>query len=220
MKRLLTIIAILAASWSFAAPAVADTVTVAPSGVTIASDSIFDTDEDEDTANYTISTKIPKVFTRSLSIDGDDTPAGRFFSRLISIAFGLTGASIAVFVLLFLVLPIILLVLVVWLILRGRRNARAADMRSTSPAATAAAAQVPPPPAATGEPAPVVPPRGRQQSYVHRRDNAIRNICVGTGLVAVSWVLDVSIGIAAGIIVLCIGVSDYIIYVSHRRDER
>lgn len=157
----------------------------------------------DDTANYTISTKIPKGITKIFdATDRDDgwlSPFS-FFNAL----FGLTGAGLVLLITGLFLLPLILLILLLVYIFRIRRREREKDMIEAT---------------ATAVPAAEKSDNGQKKAgYTHRRDNAIRNMILGAAISLASYVLGISIGSAAGIIILGIGIADYLIYLSHRND--
>ena len=59
----------------------------------------------------------------------------------------------------------------------------------------------------------------KKQNYTHRRDNAIRNMCIGGGVTLISLYGGLELIAVAGIVVFGIGISDYLICRNHRDDE-
>lgn len=57
------------------------------------------------------------------------------------------------------------------------------------------------------------------RGYTFRRDNAVRNICIGAGVTVVSLMLALPLVAVAGVVVLCVGVADYLVYHNHRDDN-
>ena len=61
--------------------------------------------------------------------------------------------------------------------------------------------------------------QNKKQNYTHRRDNAIRNMCIGGGVTLISLYGGLELIAVAGIVVFGIGISDYLICRNHRDDE-
>lgn len=200
MKYLVAILALLVVSVCRAVPQ-PDSAATASTAVTLASDTVVD-----DTSGYVISTSIPKGLTKMMQsmangiYDDSGSNHGGFSWlpwNLFGSLLGMAGVALFVFVMLGLLFPIALVALLVWLLVRGRKRARNEDMRSRN----------------TPERQP-----DETESYIHRRDNAIRNICIGGGVLALSAVLELGIGMVAGTVVLCVGMADYLVYRNHRKN--
>ena len=203
MRHLISLIVCMLSLTALAAPAAAvpDTLSAGGQGVTLRSDTVID-----DTSNYVISTRIPKGITRIFqNIDDSDDGMPGFPFRFFSALMGLTGIGLTLLMLGIVLLPLLLIVLLFVYLLRTRRRGIEADRRESAPGQTA--------PAATA-------PENRATSYTHRRDNAIRNIFIGLAIAIASRVTDIDIGIAVGVVIMCIGLADYFICRSHKNDNK
>ncbi len=221
MKYLVSIIAVIAMLNCNAAPAT-DSIGTNSTAITVVSDTVID-----DTADYVISTSVPKgIFKTMQSVadkmgndSNDDKDISSWFPfSILESLLGFVGAWIIFIIISSLLIPIALIVLVVWLLIRYRNKARKEDMRQNTPgnqpdcngkqeetADTAAQSDN------TGH--------KQNDNYPHRRDNAIRNLFIGVGILALSALLDITIGMVIGIIVLCVGATDYFICRNHRNEN-
>lgn len=181
------------------------------SAVTLASDTVID-----DTSSYTISTTIPKGITRSIDSIFNNIDDDGFFSQVVAPFAGMFGVSLVFFLIVFLLLPLAILIFLIWFIVHNRNKARKADMDafahtpySTEWKRQSEASET------TDHTADRQPAQKFKSYYAHRLDNAILNIAIGAGILAVSALFYITIGIAVGIVVLCVGIADYIIYRRH-----
>lgn len=206
MKHILIIMAMLAWSAGVMAQLPADSVAESSSAVTIASDSVID-----DTSDYVVSTSIPRGLVNILSkaannapdnIDEDMLVGDSWWMNILGPVLGLFGVGLVFFLFAIVLLPLIIIALVIWLVVRSRRKARLQDAQTSTAVAD-----------------PAQPQQSSAERFTHRRDNAIRNLCIGVGVTAVSAVLGVVIGVIAGIVVLCIGAADYLIYRNHKNND-
>lgn len=208
MKHLFALILVFAAANCRAAAQPADTTGInSATAVTVVSDTIID-----DTANYVVSTHIPKGFVRMLDNFADEAGDG-FLSPSLKWIFpmiGIAGAGMLLFFILIILFPLLIAALLVWYVLRNRRKARNEDLRRQT-ANTA--------PAENAQETAGTERQTEKRNYLHRRDNAIRNICIGGGVTAFSLLTGLTIIAVGGIVVLCIGISDYMIYRNHRDNE-
>lgn len=184
-----------------------DTVSMAmsSSGVTLASDTVID-DGDTITGGYSYPASTPKALIKIFKDASSDDGFG-LFSLLGWFMPLVMGGGIVMVLLFFVALPILLIVLLVRYIVRGRNRARREDLQQYPPAAANGVA-----------PQPQQTPR-QPKSYAHRRDNAIRNMCIGGGVTAVSLILGLSLFAVAGVVVLCVGVADYLVCRNHSDEE-
>ncbi len=221
MKYIVSIIAVIAMLNCHAAPAT-DSLSADPTAVTVASDTVID-----DTSDYVISTSVPKgifktmqsVADKMASNSDDDKDISSWFPfSIFGSLLGFLGAGLFFVIILSLLIPIALIVLVIWLLIRNRNKARKEDMRQNAPynQPNCNAKQE-----ETADTATQSDYTGRTQNanYTHRRDNAIRNLFIGAGILALSALLDITIGMVIGIIVLCVGATDYFICRNHRNDN-
>lgn len=221
MKYLVSLIAVLAMLNCNAANTT-DSVDVDPTAITIASDTVID-----DTSDYVISTSVPKGIFKTLQSvtdkmandsNSDKDISSWFPFSIFGSLLGFVGAGLFFLIILFLLIPIALIVLVIWLLMRNRNRARREDMRQNTPnnqpgenANSNANDNTPIQPDNTAH--------TQNANYTHRRDNAIRNIFIGIGVLALSALLGITIGMAIGIIFLCVGATDYLICRNHRNDN-
>lgn len=221
MKYIVSIIAVIAMLNCYAAPAT-DSVSTNSTAITVVSDTVID-----DTADYVISTSVPKgIFKTMQSIAdqmGNDSNDNKditswFPFHILESLLGFVGAWIIFIIISSLLIPIALIVLVVWLLIRYRNKAQKEDMRQNTPGnqPNCNAKQD-----ETADTAAQPDNMGQKQNdnYTHRRDNAIRNLFIGAGILALSALLDITIGMVIGIIVLCVGATDYFICRNHRNDN-
>ena len=175
--------------------------------VTIVSDTVLD-----DTSDYVVSTHIPKGIVQKLNILGDEAMSDNFFStfKIFNTMWGLADIMVFVIIFIFFVLPLLLIALLIWYILRKRRKAKQDDLYQTpynvrqdenNAESNRAEQQTP------------------KQNYTHRRDNAIRNMCIGGGVTLISLFTGLILIAVGGIVVFGIGISDYLICRNHRDDE-
>lgn len=208
MKHIFALILVLAAANCRAATQPGDTTGInSATAVTVASDTIID-----DTADYVVSTHIPKGFVRMFGNFADEAESGFLFPSLkwIFPMIGIAGAGMILVFILIILFPLLVAALLVWYVLRNRRKARNEDLRrQTATAAPGESTQE------NGETA----QQTVKRNCLHRRDNAIRNICIGGGVTAFSLLTGLTIIALGGIVVLCIGISDYMIYRNHRNNE-
>ncbi len=208
MKHLFALILVFAAANCHAATQPGDTTGInSATAVTVASDTIID-----DTADYVVSTHIPKGFVKMFDNFAGEAESGFLFPSLkwIFPMIGIAGAGMILVFILIILFPLLIAALLVWYVLRNRRKARNEDLRrQTAAAAPGESAQE------NGEAA----QQTEKRNCLHRRDNAIRNICIGGGVTAFSLLTGLTIIALGGIVVLCIGISDYMIYRNHRDNE-
>ncbi len=221
MKYLVSLIAILAMLNCNAANTT-DSVDVDPTAITIASDTVID-----DTSDYVISTSVPKGIFKTLQSvtdkmandsNSDKDISSWFPFSIFGSLLGFVGAGLFFLIILFLLIPIALIVLVIWLLMRNRNRARREDMRQNTPNNQPGESANP----NANDNTPIQPDNTahtQNANYTHRRDNAIRNIFIGIGVLALSALLGITIGMAIGIIFLCVGATDYFICRNHRNDN-
>ncbi len=208
MKHLFALIIVLATAGCCAAAHPDDTTGINQSAaVTLASDTVID-----DTADYVVSTHIPKGFVKMFGNISDDAGDSSFFPQLgwIFPVMGIAGTGVILVFVLIILFPLLIAALLVWYVLRNRRKARNEDLRRQH--ANAAFAE-------NTQENSVTEQFAERRNCIHRRDNAIRNICIGVGVTAFSLLTGMTIIAVGGIVVLCIGISDYMIYRSRRDKE-
>lgn len=179
-------------------------MSMSSSGVTLASDTVID-DGDTITGGYAYPASTPKALIKIFKDASSDDGFG-LFSLLGWFVPLIMGGGIVMMLLFLVVLPILLIVLLVWYIVKGRNRAKREDLRQYPPAAGGPAPQPQQTPS-------------RPKSYAHRRDNAIRNMCIGGGVTVVSLILGLSLFAVAGVVVLCVGVADYLVCRNHSDEE-
>ena len=208
MKHLFALILVFAAANCRAATQPGDTTGInSATAVTVVSDTIID-----DTADYVVSTHIPKGFVKMLDSFADEAEGGFLFPSLkwVFPMIGIAGAGMILVFILIILFPLLIAALLVWYVLRNRRKARNEDLHRQT--ATAA-------PTENAQESGATEQQTEKRNCLHRRDNAIRNICIGGGVTAFSLLTGLTIIAAGGIVVLCVGISDYMIYRNHRDNE-
>ena len=215
MKTLIALM-LLFTSLSCAAQRAEDSTGTATTAVVVASDSVID-----DTADYTVTTTIPQGLINKLnsfaSITSPDS-IDKVFSAIDNVwpfgimgaVLGMLGAGFMVFIIVILLIPLILCILLIWYILRQRRKAREKDFKTQAPAGNSGEG---------GETSDPAPARTAQAGYSHRLDNAIRNMCIGAGITVFTLIINLYIGVAAGIVIFCIGLSDWLVCRNHRNGQ-
>lgn len=208
MKYLFAFILMFASLCCAAATTATDTTGInTNTAVTITSDTVLD-----DTSDYVVSTHIQKGFIQKLNKFGDEAMNDNIFSpfKIFNAMCGLAGAGVFIIIFLFFVLPLLFIALLIWFILRGRRKAKQDDLfqtpynvRQDENAAENNRTEQ----------------QNKKQNYTHRRDNAIRNMCIGGGVTLISLYGGLGLIAVAGIVVFGIGISDYLICRNHRDDE-
>ena len=208
MKHLFALILVLAAANCRAEAQPGDTTGInSATAVTVVSDTIID-----DTSNYVVSTHIPKGFVKMIDSFADEAEGGSLITPMkwIFPMIGMAGAGMFLVFMLIILFPLLIAALLVWYVLRNRRKAKNEDLHRQ----TAAAA-----PAENTQENGATARQAEKRNCLHRRDNAIRNICIGGGVTAFSLLTGLTIIALGGIVVLCIGISDYMIYRNHRDNE-
>lgn len=201
MKRLIIVAAAAMATLCNAPAANGDTVSMAtaPSGITVVSDSVVD-NGDTVTDNYVVSANIPKALPKMLEKLASEAGDGLLSpARWVGMLMGMFGGWLLLTVIALVALPAILLLLLVWLLVRGRRRAKREDQTRDAPNAGIAAD------GQDGE-----NPRRAYESHTRRRANAIRNMCVGGGVALVALITSMPLIAVGGAIVLGVGVADYL----------
>ena len=178
-------------------------IPVTPNGVTVTSDTT-DTDE-ADSAVWVASSGSNG---RTVVFDGEDVTD--FFGMLRTMLAFLGGSGgvggllllVLVATLLFVLAPIGLIVLVLWLLLRRRRHASVAP--ETGPEVVASTMGI---------------TRGVIPSD-EKKEKAVLHIAVGVGICIALYILGSRLGAAVGIIVTCYGVGEYVNALRCARKER
>ena len=151
----------------------------------------------DDTSSYVISTTIPRGFMQSIQHAIDESSDHSLFDFHpfdgLGALFAAGGILLVVLFVGILFFPLAVLAFVVWLLVRNGRRAKKADMRRYAGPVYTNASEAP---ETTGSPAQGdARPNGRMtDGYTNRRDNAIRNIAVGAGLLVLFYFMDFSFG--------------------------
>lgn len=123
---------------------------------------------------------------------------------------GLAGIGVFIMIFLFFVFPLLIIALLIRYVLRNRNKAKQYDLYQTPYNVR--------PDENTAE-SNRTKQQNKKQNYTHRRDNAIRNMCIGGGVTLISLYVGLGLIAVAGIVVFGIGISDYLICRNHRDDE-
>lgn len=177
----------------------------------------------DDTSSYVISTTIPRGFMQSIQHAIDESSDHSLFDFHpfdgLGALFAAGGILLVVLFVGILFFPLAVLAFVVWLLVRNGRRAKKADTRRYAGPVYTNASEAP---ETTGSPAQGdARPNGKMtDGYTNRRDNAIRNIAVGAGLLVLFYFMDFSFGMGIGALVVFWGIGGLFIARNHRNEER
>ena len=208
MKYLFAFILMFASLCCAAATTATDTTGInTNTAVTITSDTVLD-----DTSDYVVSTHIPKGFIQKLNKFGDEAVNDNTFStfKIFNAMCGFADIGVFIMIFLFFVFPLLIIALLIRYVLRNRNKAKQYDLYQTPYNVR--------PDENTAE-SNRTKQQNKKQNYTHRRDNAIRNMCIGGGVTLISLYVGLGLIAVAGIVVFGIGISDYLICRNHRDDE-
>ncbi len=184
MKKLLAILSIIACSLCLYSNALQAQIPISPNGITVVSDT---TDADDSVTYADEDSSAAQVITlNGKNIESFFNLNRHLFDFLGVGAFGMFIICLLVFILIVLA-PILLIALVLYLLLRKRKNSPACAQPGQQTAAKDDTAG----------------------SSYEKKDKAIMHIAIGIGIGIALYILDSLIGTAIGILIACYGIGEY-----------